>query len=242
MKSATLIQCPLCHLHDHKTRHHFEPVSLRRARHAAYLAIGHAPPKETPKTVLLCRPCHDALHFLFTHQELATQFNSLRLIEGAPEVRLWVLQRRQNPAFRLSAKTHRVLQAERAEAMRRVVHLKQAGFTARWRQIPPWRCRSQKCQQMNPGAAMTCEGCRRANPSSFMAGYSPTMRNASLHYGGNRTISVRFAGRTVGGSPVIVQLWDGAKWDDCNDTLVVAALTELMRHAPTAPQDPAEVR
>lgn len=224
MKSTTLIVCPLCSLHDSKTRHHVEPRSLYRERIANLVACGHEVPRYHPRTFMICRPCHDAIHHIFTHRELAYVYTTPEKIQHHPDMAQWIKLRRLNHAARFKGATPRKQEAERQEALGIVRPLIMDAIP-----VTPttWTC--GRCARDNPGSTMQCERCGTMTSQSYLQGRTIRMCEATIRLAHKVRVPVRYAGRTKVGRPIIVQMWNGAAWEACDEPNVFAAIAELHR-------------
>jgi hypothetical protein len=75
------------------TKHHLVP----RARHSKRVKrdLG----EDRNKTAMLCRPCHDQLHGLFTEKELEREYFTVDLLKRNQNVRDWIEWVRKRPTW-----------------------------------------------------------------------------------------------------------------------------------------------
>lgn len=86
------------------TRHHLIP----RTRHSNQRTRRDSSREDRQQVILLCRPCHNQIHSLFTEKELERDFNTLARLAGQPEVARFVEWIRDKPpGFRPTAKSRR---------------------------------------------------------------------------------------------------------------------------------------
>lgn len=72
------------------TRHHLVPRSKARSRKEA---------EDPANAAMLCRPCHDAVHALFTDAELAKSYHSIADLVSDPRIADFVDWKRKHPGF-----------------------------------------------------------------------------------------------------------------------------------------------
>eukprot|EP00730_Choanoeca_flexa_P008829 TRINITY_DN12546_c0_g1_i1.p1 TRINITY_DN12546_c0_g1~~TRINITY_DN12546_c0_g1_i1.p1 ORF type:complete len:274 (+),score=58.86 TRINITY_DN12546_c0_g1_i1:1451-2272(+) len=76
--------CELCERQVALTRHHLIP----RTTHSKYLKTFTKAQLNT--VAMLCRPCHSAVHRLFTNAELAETYNTIEVLKQQPRVQKWI--------------------------------------------------------------------------------------------------------------------------------------------------------
>ena len=77
--------CRLCTRAMPLTRHHLIP----RAAHKAKLKK-QVPRDKLNATVLICRPCHTAIHRMISLEDMATRYNTLEALLNLEGVQKWV--------------------------------------------------------------------------------------------------------------------------------------------------------
>ena len=76
MPSSKNAPCPCCQRQLTLTFHHLIPKSLHRKR---YIQKRYSK-KERAKGILICRPCHNAIHSFLTLRELSDSYNTMEKI------------------------------------------------------------------------------------------------------------------------------------------------------------------
>eukprot|EP00999_Lentomonas_sp_LEN2_P000716 NODE_1712_length_760_cov_108.243286_g1663_i0.p1 GENE.NODE_1712_length_760_cov_108.243286_g1663_i0~~NODE_1712_length_760_cov_108.243286_g1663_i0.p1 ORF type:complete len:197 (+),score=18.91 NODE_1712_length_760_cov_108.243286_g1663_i0:98-688(+) len=74
--------CVMCERDMPLTRHHVIP----RTTHDWMRKRFNTPREELCTTILICRPCHNAVHHARDHKALATEFNTLEKLMSLPEL------------------------------------------------------------------------------------------------------------------------------------------------------------
>jgi hypothetical protein len=69
------------------TEHHLIPRTLHRNK-KAIAAFGK--PEMKSRLAMVCRPCHDQIHDLFTEKELGWTYNTVELLKAHPDVVIWI--------------------------------------------------------------------------------------------------------------------------------------------------------
>ncbi|EFC45275.1 hypothetical protein NAEGRDRAFT_79530 [Naegleria gruberi] len=78
--------CVMCEREMKLTRHHLIP----RWTHRKFLKRGQYSKEHLNKVILICRPCHDAVHTFITLDEMAEKYHSLETIMEHPKVQGWI--------------------------------------------------------------------------------------------------------------------------------------------------------
>ena len=88
------LRCVLCdHEYERRelTKHHVVPKS-RGGR----------------ETELVCRPCHEQIHAVYTEKELEADFGTIEALRNAPKLQSWItFIRKRKPTAKISVKTSR---------------------------------------------------------------------------------------------------------------------------------------
>jgi hypothetical protein len=78
--------CELCQRHMFLTAHHLIPKKMHKKykNNKVYTDV------QLLQTANVCRPCHSAIHRIFTHCELACEYNTIDKYHNSDAIEKWI--------------------------------------------------------------------------------------------------------------------------------------------------------